>query len=116
MSPTSVKFEIDAMTRRMIFPERVLGMSATTQTCLGRAIFPISDSIIRDTLSATPSASTPGLTAMYISTTCPRTSSTTGIAAASATSSTMRAADSSSLVPRRWPETLITSSTRPRIR
>ena len=40
----------------------------------------------------------------------------TGTAAASATSFTVSATDSSSLVPSRWPATLITSSTRPRIR
>src|SRR4249919_1740406 len=44
-SPTSAKLEIPAITRRMIFPERVLGMSETIQTRLGRAIFPISVSI-----------------------------------------------------------------------
>ena len=37
--------EIAASTRRMIFPERVFGISATTQTSFGRAIFPIVDSI-----------------------------------------------------------------------
>ena len=48
-SPTSAKFEIDAITRRMILPERVLGMSMTTQTFFGRAILPISSSIALDT-------------------------------------------------------------------
>ena len=33
------------MTRRMIFPDRVLGMSGTIQTFFGRAILPISVSI-----------------------------------------------------------------------
>ena len=42
MSPTSAKLEIAAMTRRMIFPDRVFGMSCTIQTFLGRAILPIS--------------------------------------------------------------------------
>ena len=41
MSPGSVKFEIPAITRRMIFPDRVFGMSATIQTFFGRAILPI---------------------------------------------------------------------------
>jgi hypothetical protein len=31
-SPTSAKFEMLAITRRMILPERVLGRSATIQT------------------------------------------------------------------------------------
>jgi hypothetical protein len=56
------------------------------------------------------------LSATYISATRPRTSSITGTAVASAASATIRLADSSSLVPRRCPATLITSSTRPRIR
>src|SRR5258708_15922339 len=47
MSPGSVKLEIPAMTRRMIFPERVFGMSETIQTFFGRAIFPIIDSDAR---------------------------------------------------------------------
>ena len=51
-SPTSAKLEIPAITRRMIFPERVFGMSLTTQTFFGRAIFPISVSIAFDTLSS----------------------------------------------------------------
>ena len=40
-SPTSAKLEIDAMTRRMILPDLVFGMSATIQTFFGRAILPI---------------------------------------------------------------------------
>jgi hypothetical protein len=75
-------------------------------------------SIAFDTLSAISSllAVTPGLSETYISTARPRTSSMTGTAAASAISSTVIAGDSSSLVPRRCPATLITSSIRPRIR
>jgi len=54
--------ETAAMTRRMILPERVLGMSGTIHTFLGRAILPISVSIARDTLAAWSSlASNPGL-------------------------------------------------------
>ncbi len=49
MSPTSVKLEIPAITRRMIFPERVLGMSGTTHTFLGRAIAPMSLTICWET-------------------------------------------------------------------
>ena len=40
-----MKFEIPATTRRMILPERVLGMSGTIQTFLGRAILPMIVSI-----------------------------------------------------------------------
>ena len=84
----------------MIFPDRVFGMSGTTQTFFGRAILPISFSIWRETFFVTSSpASKPGLSETYISTALPRSSSTTGTAAASATSSTSMAADSSSFVP-----------------
>ena len=37
----SAKFGDVAMTRRMILPDRVFGMSATIQTMFGRAIVPI---------------------------------------------------------------------------
>src|SRR5262249_51367329 len=61
-SPTSVKLDTAAITRRMIFPDLVLGMSGTIHTFLGRAILPISLSIARDTLAAWSSlASNPGL-------------------------------------------------------
>ena len=41
VSPTSPKLEIAAMTRRMIFPDRVLGISGTIHTRIGRAILPM---------------------------------------------------------------------------
>ncbi len=105
------------MTLRMILPDRVLGMSGTIQMFFGRAIFPISVSIALITFSTMPLRGTnPGLSETYISTARPRSSSMTGTAAASAISSTVRLADSSSLVPSRCPATLITSSTRPRMR
>ena len=44
-SPRSVTLEMPAMTRRTIFPERVLVMSGTIHMSGGRAIFPISCSI-----------------------------------------------------------------------
>ena len=117
MSPTSAKFEMPAMTLRMIFPERVFGMSATIQTFLGRAILPISVSIALVTAFAISAlGSMPGLSDTYISTARPRNSSTTGTAAASAMSETVIVADSSSFVPSRCPATLMTSSTRPRMR
>jgi hypothetical protein len=49
--PTSAKLETDAITRRMIFPDLVFGMSGTIHTFLGRAILPISVSIALPTLS-----------------------------------------------------------------
>src|SRR5579859_1579446 len=102
MSPGLVKLEMPAMTRRMILPERVFGMSATIHTFFGLAILPIRCSIAPETLSSICLLGLrPGLSATYISTARPRSSSTTGTAAASAISSTVNAADSSSFVPRR---------------
>ena len=101
----------------MILPERVFGMSETIHTFFGRAIFPISLSIASLTFcSISLLGVNPGLSATYTSTILPRSSSITGTAAASAISSTVMLADSISLVPSRCPATLITSSTRPRIR
>ena len=90
----------------MILPDRVLGMSGTIQMFFGLAILPMSVTIASWTLASTASgvASRPGLTETYISTARPRMSSMTGTAAASATSGTVSAADSSSLVPSRWPK------------
>ena len=66
------------MTLRMIFPERVLGMSATIHTCFGRAILPIWVSIALATFSSMSLLGVnPGLSATYISTTRPRSSSIT---------------------------------------
>ncbi len=96
-----MKFDTDAITRRMILPDLVFGMSLTIQTFFGLAILPISTSIARVTLASMPSGSMPGLSEMYISTIRPLMSSITGTAAASATSPTVSAADSSSLVPSR---------------
>src|SRR5260370_27180571 len=87
VSPTSLKLEIPAMTRRIIFPERVFGMSGTIQTFLGRAILPIAVSIALATFcSMWGPETTPGLTDTYISTARPLSSSITGTAAASAIS------------------------------
>src|SRR5659263_218539 len=69
VSPTSPKLEIAAMTLRMIFPERVLGMSETIQTCVGRAIFPMWVSMALATFSSMAVLGlNPGLSATYIST------------------------------------------------
>jgi hypothetical protein len=51
--------EIPAMTLRMIFPERVLGMSGTIQTLFGRAIFLISVSIALATRMWLPESAIP---------------------------------------------------------
>src|SRR2546421_6353711 len=64
---TSVKVEMPAMTRRMIFPERVVGMSGTIHTLTGRAILPISCSIAAMTWSAmSVLGARPGWRATYI--------------------------------------------------
>ncbi len=54
MSPTSAKFDAEAITRRMILPDLVLGMSGTIQMFFGRAILPMSVSIAAFTLASTP--------------------------------------------------------------
>ena len=105
------------MTRRMILPERVLGMSGTIHTFFGRAILPISVSIASLTLS---SISLLGAEAglerdVHVDGPAPhlvddRHDRRLGDLVDG------QAADSISLVPRRWPATLITSSTRPRMR
>ena len=41
ISPGLMKLDMPATTLRMIFPERVLGMSGTIHTFFGRAIFPM---------------------------------------------------------------------------
>ncbi len=53
MSPVSMVLEMAARTRRMIFPERVLGMSGTMWIIFGRAILPIMVSMVAITLSST---------------------------------------------------------------
>src|SRR5581483_11107736 len=85
MSPTSAKLDVAAITRRMILPDRVFGMSGTIQMFFGRAILPMSVSMAVLTLfSMSALGVKPGLSETYISTTRPRTSSMTGTAAASA--------------------------------
>ncbi len=78
------------MTRRMIFPDRVLGMSATIQMFFGRAILPISVSIALATFcSISRPRANPGLSDnVHLDRAAP-SSSITGTAAASATSSTV---------------------------
>ena len=107
---------VDSMARSAKETEYLaLQASAMMRLGGGADAKPVVDELL--TLAAISSlGSKPGLSETYISTTRPRMSSTTGTAAASATSGTVSAADSISLVPSRCPATLITSSTRPRIR
>jgi hypothetical protein len=61
-SPGSWRFEIDASTRRMIFPERVMGMSGTMMTRRGPAIAPISETTAGEILFAiSTEGASPGL-------------------------------------------------------
>ena len=99
----------------MILPERVFGRSGVNSSMPGRANLPISvatwamssvrsasrllDAVARDHEDRDLLARAPGRRAP--------------MAAASATDGCETSADSTSVVEMRWPETLITSSTRP---
>ena len=98
----------------MIFPERVFGRSPDQITRFGRASLPIrsaTSSFSSPTISSLPSRSPSRVTKAQIA--CPVCSSLWPITAASATFGWETIADSTSAVESRWPETLITSSTRP---
>src|SRR5436190_13276365 len=71
-SPGSCLLEIAASTRRMILPERVLGMSGTMITWRGLAIAPIWDTTDAEIFFAMSSEGLrPGLSATYRSGTSP---------------------------------------------
>ena len=100
----------------MIFPERVFGRSPAQMIRFGRAIFEIrvaTCSRISPAISSEPSRSPSRVTKAQIA--WPVVSSVWPITADSATLAWETIADSISAVESRWPETLITSSTRPRI-
>ena len=98
----------------MILPERVFGRSGVNSSMPGRANLPISvatwpsSSWRSSSDSSTPSR---GITKTAICS--PLTGSAAPMAAASATAGCDTSADSTSVVEMRWPETLMTSSTRP---
>ena len=72
VSPTSMKFEIDAMTRRMILPERVFGRSLVTHTWAGRAIGPMISAVACFTFASTSAVpSYPGFSETNTSGTLP---------------------------------------------
>src|SRR3989442_15594356 len=103
-----------ARTRRIILPERVLGMSGTTWMDFGRAILPIMVSMVDFTLSwMALVVGTPGFSEMYTTGTRPLTSSTSGTTAASAISPMVRQADSTSLVTRAGGAALVNTFTAP---
>src|SRR2546427_6710151 len=110
-------FEKGAEARRLIFAGPLLGIVREEWIEFWRGDFADLGSDVDFTLSwMALVVGTPGFSEMYTTGTRPLTSSTSGTTAASAISPMVRQADSTSLVPRRWPATLITSSTRPRMR
>src|SRR5262249_28053935 len=100
--------------RRIILPDLVLGSVSENRMSSGRASAPISfathwrNSSLSAGLGVDPD---PTVTNAAIA--CPSPSSGLATTAASATFGWPTSADSTSIVLSRWPETLITSSTRP---
>ena len=114
-SPSSLPSAMSRSRRRMILPERVLGRSPDQMMRLGRASLPIflaTCSRISSTSSSEPSSSSPSSVTNAV-TDWPESSSVWPMTAASATFACETIADSTSAVDMRWPETLMTSSTRP---
>ena len=100
----------------MILPLRVLGSASVKRMSSGRAMAPISCTTC--SLSWARSASSafrPACTVTNATSACPLRSSGRPTTAASATSACDMSALSTSMVPSRWPATLMTSSTRPMI-
>jgi hypothetical protein len=99
---------------RMIFPDLVLGRSSAQMIRLGLASLPIwRPTWSRSTVSRSASGTAPDPRVTYATTAWPVRSSAEAMTAASATAGCETRADSISAVDSRWPETLITSSTRP---
>ncbi len=112
---------MERSSRRMILPERVLGRLSPKRMSFGLAIAPISLPTQSRSSFAIFSASSPlgrgPLSTTKAHTASPVSSSGRPTTAASATSLLFAtSADSISIVPRRWPETLSTSSMRPTMR
>ncbi len=117
VSPIARPSATSRSSRRMILPERVFGSSCTTNTRRGFAMAPIwSETCFRRTSfgSSSPSAIASAERRITKATTAwPVASSDAPTTAASATYGCAAREDSISAVDRRWPETFITSSTRP---
>src|SRR6185437_13124332 len=116
VSPNARPSAMSRRSRRMILPERVLGKSALNRMSSGLASAPI--------LSATWSRSSsrssgddlkPSRRVTNAASAWPFNSCWRPTTADSATAGCDTSADSTSIVPMRWPATLSTSSTRPRI-
>ncbi len=104
--------------RRMILPERVFGRLSPKRMSLGLAIGPISLPTQSRNCLAIAFASSPlgreRFSTTKAHTASPVVSSGRPTTAASATNSVqLTSADSISIVPMRWPDTLSTSSMRP---
>src|SRR3954449_8669730 len=103
----------------MILPDRVLGSSGTTRIDFGLAIGPISldtwlrSSWINASSAFWPSSSADSRRITKALTAWPVSGSLAPTTAASATFGCETSADSISVVDSRWPDTFITSSTRP---
>ena len=102
----------------MILPERVLGSSGTTSTRLGLAMGPMFLPTCCRSSSSTSATSRSAAAASSVSrtnatTASPVVSSFAPTTADSATDGCATREDSISVVDRRWPETFMTSSTRP---
>ena len=98
----------------MILPLRVFGSSGVKTMFAGFAIGPIfRDTWSRSSSSFSTEPSAPPFSVTYATIACPVCASARPITAASATSVWSTSALSTSIVEIRWPDTFITSSTRP---
>ncbi len=100
----------------MILPLLVLGRASAKRMSSGLAKPPISEATCALSFSANSGeASKPRSKVMNAAIASPLISSGLPTTAASATAGWLTSALSTSIVPRRWPETFSTSSTRPMI-
>src|SRR5207249_3919451 len=114
VSPISCPETRERMTRRMIFPLRVFGSFSVMYRSSGTAIGPISSrTCFRRSLFSASERFAPPFRTTYATRDCPFTGWGFPTTAASATFAWLTRADSTSIVPIRWPATLITSSIRP---
>ena len=98
----------------MIFPDRVFGSSGTSMIWRGLQIGPsVLATWSRSSLTSASPGSTPPLRMTNATIACPVVGSVAPTTAASATFAWLTSADSTSVVEMLWPDTSITSSTRP---
>jgi glutamate/tyrosine decarboxylase-like PLP-dependent enzyme len=114
VSPSGRFSATSRSSRRMILPERVFGSSGVKTMLAGFAIAPIFVATWpRSSSSISIEPSSPPLSVTYATIAWPVVASVRPQTAASATLGWSTSADSTSIVEMRWPETFITSSTRP---